>query len=273
MPAGRRAVVGHAAALRQPGRLHGSGALLLFSGRAQGLRRAQCRGAGRAGRLRRRLYLHRRGPCHARAAPQMASAHRAADSRLRPCGIRAHRRIAGGRAAGPGCDALGGEGRRSQVLPVVLVAAAGALALVFACYGFSPDAFSYLFRSAAGFLWVSLDPARRFFSPSAMPASPWPPPRRWSLSGASASRATLATPLRCFAHWLLAPGDDRRLGTPWLWALPFLLTFIGGVFADAYEGPRGRLALGGGGGDCAAAGGVLRAEFAGVAVDMSGLAR
>jgi hypothetical protein len=33
-------------------------------------------------------------------------------------------------------------------------------------------------------------------------------------------------------------------GAPWLWALPFLLTFIGGVFADAYEGPRGHLALG-----------------------------
>jgi hypothetical protein len=32
-------------------------------------------------------------------------------------------------------------------------------------------------------------------------------------------------------------------GSPWLWALPFLLTFVGGVFADAYEGPRGRLAL------------------------------
>jgi hypothetical protein len=29
-----------------------------------------------------------------------------------------------------------------------------------------------------------------------------------------------------------------------LWALPFLLTFVGGVFADACEGPRGRLALG-----------------------------
>ncbi len=32
-------------------------------------------------------------------------------------------------------------------------------------------------------------------------------------------------------------------GSPWLWALPFLLTFVGGVFADAYDGPRGRLAL------------------------------
>ena len=36
-------------------------------------------------------------------------------------------------------------------------------------------------------------------------------------------------------------------GTPWLWALPFLLTFVGGVFADAYEGPRGRMALAAGG--------------------------
>ena len=33
-------------------------------------------------------------------------------------------------------------------------------------------------------------------------------------------------------------------GSPWLWSLPFLLTFLGGVFADAYESPHGRLALG-----------------------------
>src|SRR5579863_2913756 len=55
------------------------------------------------------------------------------------------------------------EGHRSQVLPVMVLASVGALVLVFACYGFSPDACSYVFRSAAGFLWFSLDPARRFF--------------------------------------------------------------------------------------------------------------
>ncbi len=42
------------------------------------------------------------------------------------------------------------EGHRSQTLPVVLVASVGALLLVFACYGFSPDAASYVFRSDAG---------------------------------------------------------------------------------------------------------------------------
>src|SRR6266568_491222 len=38
------------------------------------------------------------------------------------------------------------EGRRSQVLPIVLLAMAGALVIVFAAYAFSPDSFSYLFR-------------------------------------------------------------------------------------------------------------------------------
>ena len=56
------------------------------------------------------------------------------------------------------------EGRRSQVLPVVLIAAAGALVLLFACYGFSPHAFSCALPLAGGLLWFSLDPARRFFS-------------------------------------------------------------------------------------------------------------
>jgi hypothetical protein len=136
------------------------------------------------------------------------------------------------------------EGSRSQVLPVVLAAVAGAMVLVFACYGFSPDAFSYLFRSAAGLLWVSLDPARRFFS---------------TLSNSGITVATAAASVLFLSHrrsWYF--GNTAPLfcalvfiglvmtgspGSPWLWALPFLFTFIGGVFADAYDGPRGRLAL------------------------------
>ena len=140
------------------------------------------------------------------------------------------------------------EGRRSQTLPVVLVAVVGALVLLFVCYGFSPDAFSYVFRSSAGFLWVSIDPGRRFFS---------------SLGNAGitvASGAALVlylglrrsryfgntAPLLC-ALALMVVLMTGVPGTPWLWALPFLLTFIGGVFADAYEGPRPRLAIAAGG--------------------------
>jgi hypothetical protein len=139
------------------------------------------------------------------------------------------------------------EGRRSQTLPVVLVAAAGGLVLVFACYGFSPDAFSYVFRSSAGFLWFSTDPARRFFSTFANSGL--------SLACAAALMLYLAArksryfgntaPLLCAAVLMLLVMTGAP-GSPWLWSLPFLLTFVGGVFADAYDGPRGRLALGAG---------------------------
>jgi hypothetical protein len=137
------------------------------------------------------------------------------------------------------------EGHRSQVLPVVLMAVAGAMVVVFACYGFSPDAFSYVFRSAAGFLCVSLDPARRFFS--ALPNA------GITLVAGAAVVLFLGlrkswyfgniAPLLC-ALVLMALVMTGAPGSPWLWSLPFLLTFVGGIFADAYDGPRGRLAMG-----------------------------
>lgn len=136
------------------------------------------------------------------------------------------------------------EGRRSQVLPIVLMATAGALFVLFACYAFSPDAFSYVFRSAAGFMSFSLDPARRFFSTLS----------NAGITVAAAASALLylgvrrsryfgnTAPLMC-ALVCLVLITTGTAASPWLWAIPFLLTFVGGVFADAYESPRGRLAL------------------------------
>ena len=140
------------------------------------------------------------------------------------------------------------EGRRSQVLPVVLLAVAGAFLLLFACYGFSPDAFSYVFRSASGFLWFSLDPIKRFFETFSNAGI--------TIAAGASALLYLAlrrsryfgntTPLFCslVLFVLIMTGVH---GSPWLWAVPFLLTFIGGVFADAYEGPRRKLALVAGG--------------------------
>ncbi|HXS78402.1 MAG TPA: hypothetical protein VN753_19640 [Terracidiphilus sp.] len=134
------------------------------------------------------------------------------------------------------------EGRRSQILPVVLLASAGALFLLFAAYGFSPDAFSYVFRSAAGFVSVSLDPVQRFFT---MPAIT-------GIIVAAGAAALLylgvnrsryfgnSAPLICFVVLLLLMTKGIA-ATPWLWAFPFLLTFIGGVFADAFESERRKL--------------------------------
>lgn len=140
------------------------------------------------------------------------------------------------------------EGRRSQILPIILLACVGALVLVFACYGFSPDAFSYLFRSAAGFVWFSRDSAWRFFT---------------SLPNAGIAIATVASlilyvatrrsryfgntaPLFCAVVFFLLI-TTAVPSAPWLWAQAFLFTFIGGVFADAYESPRRKLALAAGG--------------------------
>ena len=140
------------------------------------------------------------------------------------------------------------EGRRSQVLPVLMLSSVGALIFLFACYGFSADAYSYVFRSAAGFLWYSLDPGRRFFS---------------TLSNAGLTLAATASavlyavsrrsryfgntaPLLCFAVLVLLITTGVP-ASPWFWSIPFLLTFLGGVFADAFETKRSRMVLAAGG--------------------------
>jgi hypothetical protein len=138
------------------------------------------------------------------------------------------------------------EGRRSLVLPPVLIAVAGALALLFACYGFSPQAFSSLFRSPAGLLGLSLDPARRFFSTLSNAGTILATAAALALYlGARRSRYFGNTaPLLCALVLLLLVTRGAPGATPWLWALTFLFTFVGGVFADAYESRLGRLALG-----------------------------
>jgi hypothetical protein len=126
----------------------------------------------------------------------------------------------------------------------VLAASIGAIVLLFACYGFSPDAFSYVFRSAAGFLWFSLEPTQRLFM--ALPNA------GITVGCASALLLYLGTrrswffgntaPLICALVCMVLVFTDVP-GSPWLWAVPFLLTFVGGVFADAFDGPRGRMAI------------------------------
>ena len=141
------------------------------------------------------------------------------------------------------------EGRRSQTLPLVLMCTVGGLLVLFACYGFSPDAFSYVFRSASALMWVSTQPAKHFIG---------------TISNAGITIAMLAslalylgvrrsryfgntTPLLC-AVVLMPLVLTGTQGSPLLWSLPFVFTFIAGVFADAYESPRRRLALAAGAG-------------------------
>ncbi len=127
-------------------------------------------------------------------------------------------------------------GRRAYIVPIMMTAVIGTLLLLFACYDFSLDAFSYFFRSGAGRIWFSLQPARHWFF--SLPNSAvalagltslllYLPTRRSRYFG-----NTVPLLLAILFFTLITPGISSE---PTLWALPFLITFIAGVFADFLE--------------------------------------
>ena len=127
-------------------------------------------------------------------------------------------------------------GRRAYIIPIMLAAGIGTLLLLFASYDFRPDAFSNFFRGGAGRIWFSLEPARHWFLnlPNAAVAVAavtslllYLPTRRSRYFG-----NTVPLLLALLFFTLITPGISSE---PTLWALPFLLTFIAGVFADFLE--------------------------------------
>jgi len=128
------------------------------------------------------------------------------------------------------------EGRRSYIPTLLIVWVLGGFFLLFAAYGFHLDAFTYVFRSAAGRIWLSLDSAEWFFSDPLHSAFTvavlgslvlYAASRRSRYFGNTAP-LLVAAPLML----LVTTGVSSQ---PWLWALPFLIAFVGGVFADALE--------------------------------------
>ncbi|MGC9158330.1 MAG: hypothetical protein ACP5FH_05015 [Terracidiphilus sp.] len=134
------------------------------------------------------------------------------------------------------------EGRRQRALLVFLLAVAGALGAIFAACGFSPGAFAAFLRPAITLPRISLDPAWRLFSAPANAGLTLALPA--ALGFYLAMRRSRyfgnTVPLLAAAGLLLlAPRPAAGL-----LALPFLLTFLGGVFADVCESRHGRLAFG-----------------------------
>jgi hypothetical protein len=128
------------------------------------------------------------------------------------------------------------ERRRSYVMQVLIFSAIGALAIVFAFYGFRLAAFSYVFTGGAARFWFSLAGVSSFAtSVLNVPTL--------TAAGVAAVLYLSARRSRYFGNTApllmvlaLAPLITTQTVTaPWLWALPFLFTFIGGVFADALE--------------------------------------
>jgi len=125
---------------------------------------------------------------------------------------------------------------RGYVMQILIFSAIGALFIVFAFYGFHLAAFSYVFTGGAARFWFSLTGLRSFAGnmlnfpivlATAVSALLYLSARRSRYFGNTA-------PLLMFLA-LATLITTQTVSAPWLWALPFLFTFIGGVFADALE--------------------------------------
>ncbi len=128
------------------------------------------------------------------------------------------------------------EGRRSYVMQILIFSALGALGILFAFYSFHLAAFSYVFTGGGGRFWFSLEGAKSFFTSvtngpivvaAGVAAVLYLGVRRCRYFGNTAPLLMAAV--------LFPVVVTQVVALPWLWALPFLFTFLGGVFADALE--------------------------------------
>jgi len=137
------------------------------------------------------------------------------------------------------------ERRRSYVMQILIFSALAAVLMVFASYAFRPAPFSYVFTGGSARFWFSLDGARGFFE--SLVNAP--------IAIASAVSAVLYVGVRRSRYFgnttplimllsVIALRTTQTISFPWLWALPFLFTLIGGVFADALETRQRKLFLG-----------------------------
>lgn len=128
------------------------------------------------------------------------------------------------------------EYRRSYVMQILIFSAIGAVVLLFAFYGFHLAAFSYVFTGGAALFWFTLAGVRSFVgsafnipivTATGVAVAVYSTVRRSRYFGNTAPLLMVLA---------LAPlVTTQTVSAPWLWALPFLFTFVGGVFADVLE--------------------------------------
>jgi len=128
------------------------------------------------------------------------------------------------------------ESKRAYLPTLLIVWVLGAMFILFSSYTFRPDAFSYVFRSESAKIRFSFEPAWAFFSTLS----------NAGLTIASAGAVGLYSAMRKSRYFgntapllvtllLLLLITTGVPSTPSLWAIPFLLAFVAGVFADVLE--------------------------------------
>jgi hypothetical protein len=137
------------------------------------------------------------------------------------------------------------ERRRSHVMQILIFSALGAMVILFVFYGFRPAPFSYVFTGGAARFWFSLDSAKNFFTDIAnSPIAVASGVSTMLYLGVRRCRYFGNTAPLVMALLLFPLVTTQVVSQPWLWALPFLFTFIGGVFADVLETRYRKMFLG-----------------------------
>jgi hypothetical protein len=118
------------------------------------------------------------------------------------------------------------------------------MVVVFASFSFKITAFLYVFTGGSARSWFSLDAVQRFVTTPTnagilvatfVSAVVYLRSRRSRYFG---NTAPLLMLLLLFPLY-----TTQVVSAPWVWALPFLFTFVGGVFADALESKERKLFL------------------------------
>lgn len=128
------------------------------------------------------------------------------------------------------------EYRRSYVMQILIFSAMGSFAIVFGSFSFHLAAVTYVFAGGSARFWFSLDTLRAFatnvlnapiVNAAAVSVLLFLGVRRSRYFGNAA-------PLLVFLA-VCTLYTTQIVSAPLMWALPFLFTFIAGVFADALE--------------------------------------
>ena len=136
------------------------------------------------------------------------------------------------------------ERRRAYVPQMMTYAALGALVIVLASFSFRISAFLYVFSGGSGRFWFSTEWVRRFVSApvnagivvaTLVAAVIYVTSRRSRYFGNTSALLML---LGLFPLY-----TTQVVSAPWVWALPFLFTFVGGVFADVLESRQRKMYL------------------------------
>jgi hypothetical protein len=136
------------------------------------------------------------------------------------------------------------ERRRSYVMQIMIYAALGAMVILFASFGFRPSAFVYVFTGGSARFWFTTQALRSFCTShgnAGIVVALAVALVVYFTSRPSRYFGNTTPLLMTVALFLLY--TTQVVSAPWVWALPFLFTFIGGVFADILESRQRKLFL------------------------------